>query len=65
MRLWANSPEQAMYLKVGSEAIKSLKKAYDENNIMLPFPTITLDFGVKGGLPLSKVSLNVTDNLSK
>lgn len=54
-----------MYLKVGSEAIKSLKKAYDENNIMLPFPTITLDFGVKGGLPLSKVSLNVTDNLSK
>jgi small-conductance mechanosensitive channel len=26
-----------------------IKKAYDENNIMIPFPIRTLDFGIKGG----------------
>ncbi|RYE29329.1 MAG: mechanosensitive ion channel [Sphingobacteriaceae bacterium] len=62
LRLWADSPEQAAYLKIGSEAIKRLKKAYDENGIMLPFPTTTLDFGVKGGLPLSDTSLQIKMN---
>jgi len=57
LRLWADSPEQAAYLKIGSQAIKRLKKAYAENDIMLPFPTTTLDFGVKGGLPLSEVPM--------
>ncbi|RYE20410.1 MAG: mechanosensitive ion channel family protein [Sphingobacteriaceae bacterium] len=62
LRLWADSPEQSAYLKIGSEAIKRLKKAYDENGIMLPFPTTTLDFGVKGGLPLSDTSLQIKMN---
>ncbi|WP_462267177.1 mechanosensitive ion channel family protein [Mucilaginibacter sp.] len=59
LRLWADSPEQVAYLKVGSEAIKRLKKAYDDNDIMLPFPTTTLDFGPKGGLPLSDVPIRI------
>lgn len=59
LRLWVNSPEQKKYLQVGSNVIKALKKVYDANSIMLPFPTTTLDFGVKGGLPLSDVPIQI------
>ncbi|RYE29987.1 MAG: mechanosensitive ion channel [Sphingobacteriaceae bacterium] len=59
LRLWINSPEQAIYLQAGSEAIIRLKKAYDKNSIMLPFPTTTLDFGVKGGVSLTDIPLQI------
>jgi len=65
LRFWVDSPEQAIYLKVGSEAIMRLKKAYDKNSIMLPFPTTTLDFGVKGGVPLTDVPLQIVSQQSK
>lgn len=32
-----------------SDAIVALKKAFDENDIMIPFPIRTLDFGIRGG----------------
>jgi len=56
LRMWVNSPEQPAYLKVGSEAIIRIKKAYDMNDIMIPFPIRTLDFGIKGGVPFNQVS---------
>jgi small-conductance mechanosensitive channel len=56
IRLWVNSPEQPAFLQVGSEAIMRIKKAYDENNIMIPFPIRTLDFGIKGGVPLDQMT---------
>ncbi len=62
IRLWVNSPEQPVYLKVMSEAIMRIKKAYDENDIMIPFPIRTLDFGIKGGTKLDEVSLKVLQN---
>lgn len=65
LRLWIDSPEQAVYLTVGSEAIIRLKKAYDKNSIMLPFPTTTLDFGVKGGVPLTDIPLQIVNQLNK
>ncbi|WP_158829547.1 mechanosensitive ion channel family protein [Mucilaginibacter lacusdianchii] len=55
IRLWVNSPEQPAYLQVGSDAIMRIKKAYDANDIMIPFPIRTLDFGIKGGVPLSEM----------
>lgn len=55
IRIWIASPEQPVYLGVGSEAIIRIKKAYDENDIMIPFPIRTLDFGIKGGETLSEV----------
>ncbi len=58
IRLWICSPEQPDYLNVGSEAIMRIKKAYDENDIMIPFPIRTLDFGIKGGVPLNEIALN-------
>jgi len=65
LRFWVDSPEQAIYLKVGSEAIMRLKKAYDKNSIMLPFPTTTLDFGVKGGVSLKDVPLQIVSQQAK
>lgn len=38
-----------------SEAIMHIKKAYDENDIMIPFPIRTLDFGIKGGEKLNEM----------
>jgi len=55
IRMWVNSPIQQVYIKVGSDAIMRIKKAYDENNIMIPFPIRTLDFGIKGGVPMNDV----------
>ena len=53
LRLWMDSAEQLLYKRVGSEAVMKIKKAYDENDIMIPFPIRTLDFGIKGGKTLS------------
>ncbi|HEX5024530.1 MAG TPA: mechanosensitive ion channel family protein [Agriterribacter sp.] len=59
IRLWLNSPEQPVYLNAGSEAIMRIKKAYDNNNIAIPFPIRTLDFGIKGGTTLSEMQVNL------
>lgn len=58
LRLWVNTPEQPAYLSVGSEAVMRIKSAYDKNNIMIPFPIRTLDFGIKGGISLEEIKLN-------
>ncbi|SCY34949.1 mechanosensitive ion channel family protein [Flavobacterium caeni] len=49
IRIWIDTAEQATYKEVGSQAIMRIKKAYDENDISIPFPVRTLDFGIKGG----------------
>ncbi len=41
--------EHSSYIAVRNEAIKALKKAFDKNDITIPFPIRTLDFGIKGG----------------
>jgi small conductance mechanosensitive channel len=41
--------EQSDYITTRNESIKALKKAFDENDITIPFPIRTLDFGIKGG----------------
>ncbi|CAN5127779.1 hypothetical protein BH20BAC1_BH20BAC1_00780 [soil metagenome] len=61
IRLWADSPEQPVYLGVCSEAVMRIKKAFDENDIMIPFPIRTLDFGIKGGTKLNEISLNIAE----
>lgn len=58
LQLWLNSTEQPIYLQAGSEAIMLIKKAYDENNISIPYPIRTLDFGIKGGEKLSEMLQN-------
>jgi small conductance mechanosensitive channel len=60
IRLWAATPEQPDYMRICSESIISIKKAYDANNITIPFPIRTLDFGIKGGTTLGKMPITIS-----
>lgn len=42
----------ADFMQAQSEAIMAIKRAFDENDITIPFPIRTLDFGIVGGVPL-------------
>lgn len=53
LRFWINDYRQGVYLEAQSDAIVAIKKAFDENDIMIPFPIRTLDFGIKGGQALA------------
>ncbi len=46
---WIPFKSQADFLSAQSDAIMAIKSAYDQNDIMIPFPIQTLDFGIKGG----------------
>jgi small conductance mechanosensitive channel len=59
VRIWLNSPEQSVYTLARSETIEFIKKAFDENDITIPFPIRTLDFGIKGGEKLSERNVRV------
>ena len=55
LQLWINATDQPIFLQGRSEAIMLIKKAYDENNISIPYPIRTLDFAIKGGENLADV----------
>ena len=54
VRFWIDYRRQVEYHAARSEAIMRIKKAFDENDITIPFPIRTLDFGAgpSGGVPL-------------
>ena len=52
-RLWIDFQEQRDFLDARSEAITAVKRAFDANDIVIPFPIRTLDFGIRGGRSLS------------
>lgn len=56
VRIWINNPDQPVWLQGRSEAIMYIKEAFDQNNITIPFPIRTLDFGIKGGEKLADIS---------
>ncbi|MBD3239850.1 MAG: mechanosensitive ion channel, partial [Chitinivibrionales bacterium] len=51
---WIRFVKQADYLAARSKAVKAIKAAYDREDITIPFPIRTLDFGIKGGTRLSE-----------
>lgn len=53
--IWVEFNNQISFLDSQSEAIIAIKKAFDENDITIPFPIRTLDFGIKGGEKLNEV----------
>lgn len=57
VRFWAKTPRQPDYLAALSDAVMAIQVAYDQNDIMIPFPIRTLDFGIKGGEKLSEMVL--------
>lgn len=54
VRFWVNYSRQIDFVSAKSDAIIRIKKAFDANDIMIPFPIRTLDFGIKGGEKLSE-----------
>ncbi len=57
VRFWIDFPDQPGYLSMTNKAIKAIKKAFDANNITIPFPIRTLDFGIKGGQRLDEMNI--------
>ncbi len=57
LRFWLGQRKtgQGDFLAAQSEAIMAIMNAYNENDIMIPFPIRTLDFGIKGGEKLSEM----------
>ncbi len=49
IRFWVNFRTNPDYWSARSDAIIAITKAFDENDIMIPFPIRTLDFGIRGG----------------
>ncbi|KPM50168.1 mechanosensitive ion channel protein MscS [Jiulongibacter sediminis] len=56
---WIEYPNNPSYLQMRSEAIMSIKEAFDQANITIPFPIRTLDFGIKGGQKLSEMQMHI------
>ena len=55
VRFWISFRKWTDFLAARSEAVMRIKKAYDENDITIPFPIRTLDFGIKGGEKLAEM----------
>ncbi len=53
LRFWIEYRQQRDYSLAVHLAIVAVKEAFDQNKITIPFPIRTLDFGIKGGLPLN------------
>ncbi|MEH6762979.1 MAG: mechanosensitive ion channel family protein [Aequorivita antarctica] len=64
IRFWIEYPGEPSYFTMKSKAIKAIKSAFHEQDITIPFPIRTLDFGIKGGQKLSQMELN-TDGATK
>ena len=66
LRFWIEEGKSSQldFLSAQSEAIMAIKRVYDANDIMIPFPIRTLDFGIKGGEKLSDMLAAVRDGKS-
>ena len=53
-RFWITYNRQVDFVSAKSDAIIRIKKAFDANNILIPFPIRTLDFAIKGGETLTE-----------
>ncbi len=65
LRYWQSSTSQMEYLKSRSEAIVAIKAAFDKEDIMIPFPIRTLDFGIRGGETLSQMKVHLSSKDEK
>jgi len=52
-RFWVDYEKHPDFLDAQSRAIIAIKKAFDANDIVVPFPIRNLDFGIRGGQPLA------------
>lgn len=52
-RVWFKYDAQKDLTSCQDQMVMAIKSAFDENDITIPFPIRTLDFGIKGGEPLT------------
>ncbi len=52
---WVKYKTLTIYQEQIWEIVKQIKEAFDKNNITIPFPIRTLDFGIKGGVSLAEI----------
>jgi small conductance mechanosensitive channel len=52
-RFWVDYEKHSDFLDARSAAVLAIKKAFADNDIVIPFPIRTLDFGIRGGKPLA------------
>ena len=52
-RFWVDYARNRDFLDAQSRAVVAVKKAFDANDIVIPFPIRTLDFGIRGGKSLA------------
>ncbi len=52
-RFWVDYEKHSDFLDARSRAIIAIQKAFNANDIVIPFPIRTLDFGIRGGQPLA------------
>lgn len=62
---WIPYDTNMEYLRGISDGVIAIKKAFDKNGISIPFPIRTLDFGIKGGEPLSESLSKSKENESE
>lgn len=58
IRFWVNFKTNPDFWSARSDAIMAISKKFDENDITIPFPIRTLDFGIKGGEKLDVMLKN-------
>jgi small-conductance mechanosensitive channel len=58
IRFWVDFRTNPDFWSARSDAIIAITKKFDENDIMIPFPIRTLDFGIKGGEKLDAMLKN-------
>ena len=61
VRVWLKQTNQKVLLTTQSQVVMAMKKAFDQNDITIPFPIRTLDFGIKGGEKLNEVLPQIID----
>lgn len=55
---WVELGPEVDFLEVGSQVVQNVKIAFDQQDISIPYPIQTMDFGIKGGVSLSDVRFN-------
>lgn len=65
LAIWMDAVKQPMFNTFRSDVIMALKTAFDQNDIMIPFPIRTLDFGIKGGEKLNEMELHMSNTNGK
>lgn len=48
LRVWLDDAQQSTFVRARSDAVIRLKKAFDEHDVGIPFPIVTLDFSDAG-----------------